>query len=353
MIRIIIADDSPTQRLLVRSILESDPDFFVVGEARNGQEATQMCQRLKPDIVTMDINMPVMDGYQAIQYIMSESPCPIVVLTGIDTQQMIAVSFKALSLGALTVLSKPRGMPDKDPDAYNLITQVKLMASIKVIHRVLAPTKLPSINNTRPGLWSKQNPISPKLVAIGVSTGGPPTLQRLFKGLDSDFPLPIIVVQHISPGFISGLAHWLSDTTQLECKVAEQGEDLKPGKVYFAPDNMHLTITLNYKVWLEDTNNLRGLRPSVNTLFESISKNLGSHAIGVLLTGMGEDGAQGLLAMRKSGAYTIVQDEASSIVFGMPKAAIDLGATDEIISLDSIATRLITLAGNNQGMYWR
>jgi two-component system chemotaxis response regulator CheB len=183
-----------------------------------------------------------------------------------------------------------------------------------------------------------------KLVAMGVSTGGPPTLQTILSNLPKNFPLPILVVQHISRGFVPGLVHWLNQTTSLRCKIAEAGETLQDGWVYIAPDDQHLVVKTPQQTWLETTRPEKKHRPSVDVLFESVAEAYGSAAIGILLTGMGGDGAHGLLRMHKAGAYTIAQDEASSVVFGMSKAAIDLGAVDEILALENIAPRLLMLA---------
>ena len=271
-------------------------------------------------------------------------------LTGIDSRHLLDVSFKALALGALMVVAKPEGMPDRDPEAQNLILQVKTMAGVKVVRRPLwlQPQTEPGrqqpakcILPPKPTLHRE----APKLIAIGISTGGPPALQMLLSGLPPTFPVPIVVVQHISRGFVSGLANWLSETTPLSCKVTSQSEILQPGQVYLAPDDRHLIIKPSGLVWLDASEPIGNHRPSVTVLFQSVARNYGPAAIGVLMTGMGEDGARGLLAMRQAGAYTLAQDEASSIIFGMPKAAIDLGASEEVLALDQMAYRLLALAG--------
>lgn len=342
MIRVLIVDDSATVRLLIHAIIESDRDLVVAGEAANGEEAIRLCSYLQPDLVTMDIHMPGLSGYEVIQQIMAKNPRPIIVLTGIESQHLLDVSFRALSLGALNVLSKPAGMPGNDPEARNLIAQIKTLAPVKVIHHSYSPAyrNVPAVDHpARPtgtqGL--------PQIVAIGISTGGPPALQTVLNGLPTSFPLPVMVVQHISRGFVVGLASWLNDTTPFRCKVAVQGEIIQPGKIYMAPDDCHLLVKRN-QVWLEKSKPVNGLQPSVDRLFESVASNYGGSAIGILMTGMGQDGASGLLAMYKAGGHTIAQDEASSIVFGMPKAAIDIGAAREVLGLDQIAPRLAILS---------
>jgi two-component system chemotaxis response regulator CheB len=351
MIRVLIVDDMQTIRLLLRIILEIDPELTVVGEAGSGEEALALCRKLRPDIVTMDINMPGIGGYEAIRQIMNETPCPIVVITGVESKYLMEVSFKALERGALTVLPTPRGISPDNVEVKNLINQIKTMAAVKVVKRSLPAESMSTILDSGSGQRvppTKDNALfkldkAAQLVAIGLSAGGPPALQTVLSGLPSSFPLPIVVVQHISHGFVFSLATWLSNTTPFRCKVAEHGETIQPGTVYLAPDETHLTIQGNGKLWLEVSQPVGGHRPSATVLFESVARNFGRKAIGIMLTGMGQDGAQGLKAMYQAGAYTIAQDEASSAIFGMPKAAIELNAVKEVLGLNQIAHRLRSL----------
>jgi two-component system chemotaxis response regulator CheB len=351
MIRILIVDDSPTIRLLLRIIFESDPELSVTGEARTGEEALSLCVSLQPDIVTMDINMPGMDGYEAIRQIMSESPRPIIVLTSIDSSKLLDVSFKALSLGALSVAATPGRGPGTEQEAQNLIAEVKTMAAVKVVRRPLWLQRNHTKNTSgTPGLGqvgrvtaAPANGDPSQLVTIGVSTGGPPALQTILNGLPHGFCVPILIVQHISRGFVSGLASWLSSTTPVCCCVAEQDQVLQAGTAYLAPDDTHMTIRRPGVINLDSSAPVDGHRPAVTALFESAAASYGSSAIGILLTGMGQDGARGLLALRRAGAYTIAQDEASSVVFGMPKVAYEMGGVVEQLSLYQIADKLITL----------
>lgn len=351
MIRVLIVDDMVTVRMALRFILESDPELNVVGAVGSGEEALAFCRKSRPDIITMDINMPGMGGYEAIRQIMGETPCPIVVITGIDSQYLMDVSFKALALGALTVLPKLRGFSPDDEEAKNLIQQIKIMAGVKVVRRSLRGESTPAVSEkiiARPTIPVKDPlPLRPhnqaQVVAIGLSTGGPPALQTILGSLPASFPLPLVIVQHISQGFMFGLASWLSNVTPFRCKVGELGETIKPGTVYLAPDNTHLTFKGTANLWYESTEPVDGHRPSATVLFESVAQNFGPKAIGLLLTGMGKDGARGLKAMYDAGAYTIAQDEASSLIFGMPKAAIELNAVKEVLSIDQIAPRLKSL----------
>ena len=351
MIRVLIVDDMQTIRLLLRMILEIDPELAVVGEASSGEEAVAFCRELRPDIVTMDINMPGMGGYESIRQIMNETPCPIVVITGLESKYLAEVSVKALEAGALTVLPTPRSTSSDNVEVKTFISQIKDMAAVKVERRSL-PMKSTAamfdggsgqqVRPTKDSVLIKPNKRT-RLVAMGLSAGGPQALQSVLSGLPPRFPLPIVVVQHISHGFVFGLATWLNNTTPFRFKVAEHGETIQPGTVYLAPDETHLTIHGSGKLCLVVSQPVGGHRPSATVLFESVARNFGPKAIGIMLTGMGQDGAQGLKAMHEAGAYTIAQDEASSLVFGMPKAAIDLNAVREVLSLSQIAYRLRSL----------
>jgi two-component system chemotaxis response regulator CheB len=344
MIKVLVVDDSPTLRHFTRAILESDPGLQVVGLACNGEEAVALCEELQPDIVTMDIRMPKMNGFQAIRRIMAESPRPILVLTSTRSDVELGISFKAIEAGALMIVGKPHGLPGEDPEADRLIEQVKAMAWVKVVRRRRPPeeaTPKLALPGKRPAPSEVEGPALIRLIAIGASTGGPPALQVIFSQLPSS--LPVVVVQHISPGFVPGLARWLDGTTPLRVKVARDGERLQPGTAYLAPDRQHLLVGGNERAHLSDSAPVDGHRPSVTTLFESVARHYGPAAVGVLLTGMGRDGARGLKALRDAGACTIAQDSGSCVVFGMPKEAIALGAAGEVLPLEKIGDRLAEL----------
>ena len=339
MINVLIVDDSPTLRHLIRAILTTDPELKVVGEARNGEEAVAMVARLQPDVVTMDIEMPHMDGYEAIRRIMSETPVPIVVLTSTESDIRLGATYKGVESGALMVIRKPHGLRGDDPEAEELINVVKAMADVKVIRRRWHIPKHPEPSAHRNRV-SRPIQLAYQVLAVGTSTGGPPALRTVLSELPVTFSVPVLVVQHISKGFTAGLARWLNETISMRVKVAEAAEPLLAGTVYIAPDGVHLQVSPQKKVALLEENPLDGHRPSVTALFNSVAKQYGQAAVGVLMTGMGRDGANGLYAMKQAGAYTIAQDEASSIVFGMPKEAIAMGAATEVLGLDKIAHKI-------------
>jgi two-component system chemotaxis response regulator CheB len=334
MIRVIIVDDSPTFRLLEKSILESDPDIHVVGEAINGNEALRLCKRFRPDIITMDIHMPGMNGYEAIQAIMENMPCPIIALTGTPGTRDEMINEKAMKSGALVVLPKPKDIQGIDPAANLLINKIKTMSEVKVIRRnkkireFLTQKALPPL--------CVKNRI--KILGIGASTGGPPAIQQILFGLPNQLPFPIVIVQHISKGFVQNLAKWLSTTTHFQVLIAENAHKMIPGNVYIAQDNYQLTVAKNGRIRLKQSGPVDGHQPSATVLFESIAQEYGNTAMGILLTGMGCDGASGLKKLSDTGALTIVQDESTSVVFGMPKEAIALGAARKILPLDDISS---------------
>ncbi len=346
MINILVVDDSPTMRQLIRCILTSDPELNVVGEAQNGEEALKMARELYPDLITMDIHMPKMDGYRAIRHIMAETPRPIIVLTSTESDIRLGITYKGIESGALMVFGKPHGLPGEDPEATALIDAIKAMADVKVVRRRWPAKRRSAASPSLVTPFPKTPAHAYKIVAIGTSTGGPPALRTILETLPDTFSIPIVVVQHITRGFTVGLAKWLNDTIALKVKVAENKERLEGGTVYIAPDDVHLLISWSGRVELSHEPPMGGHRPSVTALFNSVAVHGGSSAVGVLLTGMGRDGADGLNALKREGAYTIAQNKESSVVFGMPAEAIALGAAREILHLNQIGFKLRSLVGN-------
>ena len=335
-IRVLVAEDSMTARELLVEILRSDPGIEVVGEARNGVEAVEMTRTLHPDVVTMDIRMPRMDGFEATRQIMIEAPTPIVIVsTSLDVTE-IAVSLDALRAGALAVFPKPRGpgAASFEDDAQRFLDTVKAMSAVKVVRRWRRPDTAPA----RPSYVSSG--VRPRVVALAASTGGPAALARILAGLRADFPLPILAVQHIATGFVDGLAAWLDRIGTLRVKVAEDGEALRPRTLYLAPDDRHLELRDPATVALSTAAPVGGFRPSASHLFESVARACGGSSIALILTGMGDDGVAGLRAVRASGGTVIAQDQDSSAVFGMPAAAVEAGLAEIVLPLGGIADRL-------------
>ena len=349
MIRVLIADDSGTIALMIRSILEHEPDIEVIGHARDGEEAVRLTRELKPDLVTMDICMPVLDGLEATRRIMVEQPTPIVVVASNVNDQETMISFRALEEGALAVLEKPGGMDQEMAidSCQELVATVRAMASLQVVRR----------NRRQPHRKGMDNPPALArgvcrafdLVAIGCSTGGPQALAVILAGLPTGFSVPIVIVQHISVGYLNGLIEWLQQSVQLELKLAANGEELRPGVVYFAPDERHLKVRRTGDLLVAELfegEPVNRFRPSSTPLMESVAVACPRNAIGVLLTGMGVDGGEGLLRMRETGCHTIVQDRESSVVYGMPETALSLDAVDRIVALEHIAAYLGEAAGH-------
>jgi two-component system, chemotaxis family, protein-glutamate methylesterase/glutaminase len=335
MIRVLIADDSPTARALLTGILGSDDGLEIIGQANDGLEALRMAKSLRPDVITMDVTMPRMDGLEATRRIMDEAPTPIVIVSASSIAQDVNAAMEAVRSGALTVASKPIGPadPDFEAGARRLVETIKAMAAVKVVRRW--PTTFPVVP-AAPAEDSEAGP-SCRLIALAASTGGPAALRHILARLPASFPAPVLVVQHIALGFGEGFASWLDDVCALSVKVAVDGEPLLDGRVYLAPDDAHLGLRSRRAVSVVGTPPVRGYKPSATHLFQSAARAFGRDAVGVILTGMGDDGVEGLRELRAAGAQVIAQDEATSVVFGMPAAAIAAGTTHRVLSLDAIA----------------
>jgi two-component system chemotaxis response regulator CheB len=341
-LRVVVAEDSPTARRLLVEILRADPTFEVVGEARDGAEALELTRRLRPQLVTMDIQMPNMDGLEATRRIMTEVPTPVVVVSTL-VERDIQTSMSALRSGALAVLQKLVGpqAPDFETEARRLRDTLKAMAQVRVIRhwpsREQVPAPKPSAVQVRRGRMA--------VLAIAASTGGPAALHRILSELPATFPLPILVVQHIALGFATGLATWLDSVCSLEVKVAEDGEALRPGVVYIAPDDRHLGVRADSSVEVSNASPVGGFRPSGTWLFRSASRVFGPFTAAAVLTGMGQDGLDGLREVRENGGLVLAQDEATCVVYGMPGVAVAAGVVDEVLPLEGFARRFRELAG--------
>jgi two-component system chemotaxis response regulator CheB len=348
-IRVVIIDDSRAMTDLLASILRAAGDIHVVGTAANGEEGVRLVQRLHPDLVTMDIYMPKMNGAEAVREIMRSHPVPIVIVSTNNKPHTMDLAFQALRAGALTVVNKP---DLNDPKTnQNLVQTVRLMAGVPVIHHWGTVSVKPSAPPRKPAppskviirLQSQKSKL--RVIGIAASTGGPSTVAAALKGLPADFPLPVVLVQHFSPGFANGLVEWLGTQTSLRVHLAVHGDTLQPGTVLMAPDDYHLQINRTGEVVLSKEPLYKGLRPSANPLFESLAVAYGPAAMGIILTGMGDDGVEGLLKLHQAGGITIAQDEDSCVVYGMPREAVARGAVDGSLTPEQIGFTLEQITG--------
>lgn len=322
-IRVLIVDDSSLMREALRSILSDDPQIEVIAMAKDGGEGVDKALALKPDVITMDLKMPVMSGLEAIEKIMEESPIPIIVVSS----QEVPVIVKALGVGAMDFVSVSQ---DIDLIARDLVEKIKIASHIRPLKRMkIRPILHPKVCITKG---------SQKLVVIGASTGGPQALMSVLSKLPKDFPAAIMVVQHMSKGFIQGLAEWLMAQSELNIKIASAGDETKSGTVLIAPDDYNMKIDRLGKVVLnEDVSKTMLHVPSIDSLMLSAAESFGKDAVGVIMTGMGTDGLEGMKAIKKAGGITIAQDEKTSAVFGMNKACIDAGCVDTVAPVENVA----------------
>jgi two-component system chemotaxis response regulator CheB len=352
-LRVLVAEDSVVARALIVSILGREPGIEVVGEARDGEQAVNMAAELGPDVITNDVHMPKLDGLEATRRIMAETPTPIVVISAIDPSD-VRLTFEALDSGALAALGKPSGptAPDFAARAQEIVSTVRTMAGVRVVKRrprltrrgtppataaAAAPAAAPA------GVPAAANAPRRKvdIVAIGSSTGGPDALGKIIGALPAAAPVPILIVQHITVGFHQGLVDWLNNVTPLQVKLGEKGHMPMPGEVILAPGEHHMTVDRNRRLVLNEESPVRGHRPSATQLFRSVTNVYGAKAVGVILTGMGDDGADGLVELRRAGGWVIGQDEATCVVYGMPREAAARGAVSEVRPLPEIAGAIV------------
>jgi two-component system, chemotaxis family, protein-glutamate methylesterase/glutaminase len=344
VVRVLVVEDSAVVTEFLLQVLQSDPEIVVAGTAQDGAEALAAVERLRPDIITMDVHMPKMNGFDATRRIMEARPTPIIIVSGTADVSETANAFRAVEAGALALLERPAGLGHSEHrrTAAALIQAVKLMAEVRVVRRwarygpkrngtASAPVRLAAQTRT------------PALIAVGASTGGPPVLQMILSELPRDFPAPVLLVQHIATGFTQGFADWLGHSSGLPVRIAFDGERMLPGHVYVAPDGLHLKVHKTGTISLSRGEPENGLRPSISVLFRSVAELYGPQAVGVLLTGMGKDGALGLKLMKEKGAITIAQDRETSVVHGMPGEAIRIGAATYVLPADKIGAALTSL----------
>jgi len=334
-IRVLVADDSPLVRDLLKAIIESDPQLEVAGEAANGREAAEMVRLLRPDIVTMDIEMPVMDGLQAIERIMCESAVPILVVT---TRGDAETAYAAIAKGALDLVVKPDVSVES---ALEFTQRLRLLAKVKVLTHLAgnkrgwrAPVAAPAPVAVPAGV----------VVAIAASTGGPAALSVILAHLPAGFPVPIVIAQHISDGFLGGMVGWLASLSRVEVKIADHGELLLPGTAYVCPPEQTMSISASRRVVLVGRQPMDVFRPSCDRLLSSVAARCGAKAVGVILTGMGNDGVAGMRAIRDAGGVTLAQDEKTSVIFGMPDLAIRSGCVDRVLPIEEMAAEIVRAA---------
>ncbi|MCP1312825.1 chemotaxis-specific protein-glutamate methyltransferase CheB [Halomonas sp. 707D7] len=332
-IRVMIVDDSPVAREVLRHLLTREGDIDIVGEASNGREAVALARRLVPQLVTMDLTMPVMDGLAAIDEIMHTKALPILV---VSERFEAPTAYRALELGALEVIGKPTLA---DTDATRLLERVRLLAGVAVITRLRRRSDTSC--SPPPSAYQPPPRAFRRIVAIACSTGGPQALARLLSRLPADFLPPVVIAQHISHGFIDGMAQWLSSICHLPVSVARAGEFLKPGAVYLSPSESNLEVTFDHRFKLTPSPAGALYHPSCDTLLCSVAEVYGSDAIGVIMTGMGRDGVQGMRAIRQAGGATLAQDEASSVIYGMNQEAVNAGVVQRVVALDELPGLLL------------
>jgi two-component system chemotaxis response regulator CheB len=347
-IGVLVVDDSRVAQMLLVHILESDPEIRVVGTVGDGQAALDFVNERTPDVILMDLHMPRMDGLEATRRIMETHPVPIIVCTATADPKDLATAFGVMEVGALACVKKPRGRDHAEFDqmAAHLLQTVKLMSEVKVVRRWTRPRRASAPISVALPVAVSRAAAAIKFIGIGASTGGPQVLHEILAGLPKAFPVPILIVQHIARGFLPGLAEWLNQTTGLQTHVGAHGVTPLPGHVYLAPDDVQMGITVSGRLLLTQEGPEDGLRPAVAYLFRSLAELIGPAAVGVLLTGMGKDGAAELRLMKDKGAITIAQDRESSVVNGMPGEAIRLGGATHVLPADKIADGLIALVNS-------
>jgi two-component system chemotaxis response regulator CheB len=339
-----IVEDSHVVRHLLTHIISQDRHLTVAAAVGSAEEALAALPRVAPDVISMDIRLPGMNGLDATRRIMAEHPTPIVVVADAVEDDSLKISMNALRAGALSVVEKPTGTASEGYAtlAHTICTQLRIMSAVSVIRqRGLVKPAASSVERI-PETGETQRP---DIIGVGASTGGPPALAKFLGALPANFPVPILVVQHMGAAFMEGFASWLNAQTDLDVALARPGILPEPGHVYVAPGDKHLALSPGATLRLSADPPLGNQRPSANVLFQSLAGVAGAKALGILMTGMGEDGARGLAELRQAGGYTITEDESTCVVYGMPAAAVKLGASRARLPLDAIAPHLLQIVG--------
>ena len=346
MIRVLLVDDSPIALHILQRLLSRSSEIQVVGTAADGREALDLLPALNPDVICTDLHMRGMDGLEFTRAVMNRYPRPILVVS-VSVEPNSPNVFRLLEAGAVDVFPKPRAILDADHEKLTreLVSKIRVVAGVHVFRRTgvaVRPSPPPP-----PLSLPSHAPVA--IVAMGASTGGPQALREIFSHLPPDFPVPVLCVQHIGRDFLAGLVTWLAEVSTLPLRQAAQGEIPQAGVVYFAPDGTHTTFDDNGRFDLSSAPPCNGHRPSVTLTLCAVARRFGAEAAGVLLTGMGRDGAEGMAAIAAAGGITIAQDEASCVVYGMPREAVLLGAVEQLLPLEQIAPALAALANNRNG----
>ncbi|MEN3953213.1 chemotaxis-specific protein-glutamate methyltransferase CheB [Iodidimonas sp. SYSU 1G8] len=341
-VRVMMVEDSPVVRHLLMHIIEQDPRLTVAAAFSTAEEALQQLPTVRPDVISMDVRLPGMNGLDATRQIMTEFPTPIVIIAGDLEDSSLQISMNALRAGALSVVEKPVGESHgKYLDvAGTICTQLYIMSQVAVVRRRVIG------GEWRSGATSSAPDVEigpPSMVGIAASTGGPPALAKLLAGMPAEPAAPVAIVQHMGPVFMEGFASWLDSVVPQRVKLAQDQEIARPGTVYVAPGDRHLEVRPGGVLRLNASAPLRGQRPSATILFKSIAEHYGARGLGIVLTGMGEDGAEGLLELRRAGGRTIAEDQSTAVVYGMPAAAVRLGAASLSLPLNLIGPRVATM----------
>jgi len=352
-IRILVVEDSLTIRKRLVEVLSADPGLEVVGEAEDGKQGIELCEQLRPDVVTLDMMMPIMSGVAAAEHIMAYCPTPILVVSSSTNRGELYRTYDALAAGAIDVLDKPRGDERDHAWEERLRATVKLISRIKVITHLRARLGGGRAQSTPAPALPLRTAAAPavRVVALGGSTGSPGAVVQILRALPRDYPLPVLLVIHINEPFGTAFAEWLDAQLSVRVRYAREGEPLaaRDATVLMAPPGRHLVVERGL-LRLDGGPERHSCRPSVDVLFHALARDVGAAALGCLLTGMGRDGAEGLLAMRRAGAATVAQDEASSVVFGMPREAILLGAAERVLPVQEIGPALLEAARLARGL---
>jgi two-component system chemotaxis response regulator CheB len=347
-IRVLVVDDSAFMCKVLQEIINADPQLEVVGLARDGRDGVALAESLRPDVITMDINMPHVDGLQATEQIMSQHPRPIVIVSS-ESREGAASTLKALELGAIDFVPKPSSGVDLDMKAVReeLTRKLKLAAKVRVVRTATRskPPAPPVFANAAPDIAGGagslgQNGGKIPMIVIAGSTGGPAAVTRVLAGLAKDLPAAVFLVLHMPAVFTKQFVTQLSEIGSLRVKEAEANEAPQPGTVYVCPGSHHLGLSLSGKISLDPGPRIDGYRPCANVALETIAAYARTLAVGVVLTGMGNDAAKGVKAIKAAGGYVLAQDEATSVIFGMPAEAIQTGAVNEVLALDSISAAI-------------